>query len=226
VGGEYRYCQHHTVHPIPNYIFASFGSVSAWADTVFGWLKEWQPILSGLLVLVAACIFAASSIKAARILAKGNTRTKPRFSDKPYPDLRNRSGHVRARQNEQPIDIFQSLEQLRGFVRSALSALTPSEGATTEALGASHLSYERILRLRLEKSAMPQNASKTAHELLESLSQHIEELDLLLRKDASGSDISNVLIKVNTIARNLAAALAQPSSTQTPPDSPSSSRPR
>jgi hypothetical protein len=96
-------------------------------------------------------------------------------------------------------------------VRSALSALTPSEGAPTGAIDRAHLLYERIMSLRLEKFVLPHGASKDAHELLQSLVQHIGSLSKIVDAKAPVSEISDVLINVNTIARNLAGTLAQSS---------------
>jgi hypothetical protein len=115
---------------------------------------------------------------------------------------------------DQPADLIRNLKHLRSLVRSALFALTPSEGAAMDTIGACRPSCERIIGLRLEQSALPQNAPQAAYPLLVSLGQHVDQLDYLLRTKASASDISDILIKVNTSARNLADTLALPSSVQ------------
>jgi hypothetical protein len=142
-----------------------------------------------------------------RDFAKGKSR-------KPHQNLRTawQAGGGQAR--PKPAEFIQSLEQLRSLVRSALSALTPSEGAAAGAIGPAHLSFERIISLGLEKSVLPHGATKDAHELLDSLGQHVGSLSALLDEKAPVSDISNVLIKVNTTARNLALTLAQSSGAQ------------
>ena len=180
-------------------------------------LKEWQPLLGGVLAVLAACIFAAASVSSARIRADGTHRSRNHL----VPDLRTTPAFARHDMDDEPYDLVRSLEQLRSLVRSALSALTPSENSTAEPVGATHQSYERILHLPLEKSGLPETAPKAAHDLLESLAQHVDILRLLLDKKASASAISNILIKVNTTARNLLALLASASNTERPPNPPS-----
>jgi hypothetical protein len=69
------------------------------------------------------------------------------------------------------------------------------------------------LRLQLEAANLPQDAPTSAHDFLASLVQHTEALGLLLKKNASASEIANILIQVNTAARNLLAVLAPASVT-------------
>jgi hypothetical protein len=106
-------------------------------------------------------------------------------------------------QTAHPLDLIRDLELLRSLVRSALSALTPGQKTEEARARLCHQSYERILLLRLEEAQLPQTAPKSAHDLLTLLVQHIEALSLLLKKNASAVDISNILIKVNSSARSL-----------------------
>ncbi|MBA2588365.1 MAG: hypothetical protein H0U98_07035 [Alphaproteobacteria bacterium] len=171
-------------------------------------LKEWQPLLGGLLAFIAACIFAAGSVAAARI------RAGARMKEALHSDLRAASGPEQRSPNSQPVDLVRDLEQLRSLVRSALSALTSNAKAAAEPVVASHLSCDRILRLQLEAAKLPQDAPTSANDFLVLLVQHIEALGLLLKKSASASEIANVLIQVNTAARNLLAVLAPASVTE------------
>jgi hypothetical protein len=195
---------------IPNFIPTSF-------EAVYVWAKDWQVFLASLSVILAACILAMASVKAARIRAGSDPQPISDKAQKLHPDLRTAPGFGQGALPNQPVDCIGSLEHLRSLVRSGLSALTPCEGAADGAVGVTHLSYERIVSLPLEKFALPPDAPPAAHELKESLGQQIGTLSRLVGNKAPASDISDVLIKVNTTARNLARVLTQSSSAQTVP---------
>ncbi len=186
-------------------------------QAAYAWAKDWQVLLAGLLALLAGCIVAIGCVKAARIIARGgpakaDTTDHPDLRYAPEPDLRYPLGPANDREPAaKPGDIATSLEQLRGLIRVALSSSIPGSRADTP-----HLSYERILRLQLDTSALPQDASEAMQERLEALKQHIETLRSLVGKKAGTPDIADQLIKINAKARELSAALALPRSVDRP----------
>lgn len=181
----------------------------------------WQPLIGGLLTVLAACIFAAAILRAARIRAGGAAPSMVSAYD-PSPDLRLASSPLDNELPDQPTDFIRKLEQLRSLVRSALSALTSSDANATGFFAARHASCKRIMDMPLEESAFPQHAPKAAYELLDSLKQHIQALSL--SEKAPASDISDILIKVNSSARDLARVLAQSAGIQPAVRPPASKR--
>jgi hypothetical protein len=105
-----------------------------------------------------------------------------------------------------PVDLTQSLEQIRGVVRSALSALTSSDDAAATFFATSYASCLRLTELTLDTSALPPNAPQAAHRHLETLKQHIAVLRFLSKK-MPASEISDALISVHSTARHLARTL-------------------
>jgi hypothetical protein len=169
------------------------------AIELISWLREWQSLIGGLLAFLAACIFAACSV----ITARSGERRQQRAISSSLSDLRAGDGPEKFAHTVQPFDLVRDLELLRSLIRSALSDLAPGQKTEEARVGLCHQSYERILRMRIEASHLPQTAPKSAHDLLTLLAQNIEALSLLLKTDASAVEISNILIKVNTSARNL-----------------------
>jgi hypothetical protein len=174
--------------------------------TALSIIKEWQPLLSSMVLFVAACILARTILHAARIRVSNSAQLFENASRTSHQDLR-KSAFSDDTLPEPPADIVQNLERLRSLIRSALAALTFRKDAEN---GVSTSIYERIFDIRLERSTLPADTPENAGELLVSLSQKIHALRLLVSKSASTSEISTALIKLNTIARDLATQLSGP----------------
>jgi len=172
------------------------------------WAKEWQVLLAGLLVFLAAIIVARAIVKTGAIrpvhAASGRKQTKPDLRQAAKPAS---AGPQVVPPQVAPQDASQelvgNLEQLRSLIRSALSSFT----LTTEKENspASFL-CQRITHLRLEQ--IPPSAAKPAREAHAALLLQLETLRGQLKKDAPAAEISETLVQMNTSARNVVAALA------------------
>jgi hypothetical protein len=165
------------------------------------WVKEWQPLIAGLLVVLAALILARATVKAAQINAAA-TRSRPDARDRSLPDLRQS-----ARPPSTPAvssELLGALEQLRSMVRSALASLTLTSEKEN---GPAYFLCQRIAHLRLERFALPPGTTKAAHELCATLSEQLESLRLSLAKNASADEVAQILVQLNASARNLTSTL-------------------
>ena len=169
---------------------------------IYGWAKEWQVLLAGILVLMAALIVARAIRKAppraSQKKGPDQTRLDLRLASKPaglpdtsLPDL---SG-----------DLVGELEQLRSLIRSALSAFTltaEKENSTVQFL------CQRVARLRPDRFPLPAGTAKAQLELHAGLLEQMEVLRQQLKKDAQPAEISGTLVQLNASARSLVTQLA------------------
>jgi hypothetical protein len=179
-------------------------AVSAALIAAYGWAKEWQILLAGLLVLIAALIVARAIRKA------------------PQPRPATRGGQSQADLDLRlapkamavgPVSLAEEtagaligeLEQLRSLIRSALSAFTltaEKENSPVQFL------CQRIARLHPERFALSAGAPKAQHDTHIAMLEQLEILRQQLKKDAPPVEISGTLVQLNTSARSLLAALA------------------
>jgi len=164
----------------------------------YGWAKEWQVLLAGLLVLLAALIVASALRRKApapvtQTSSPADERLDMRLAPRPL-SRQDASG-----------ELIGELEQLRSLIRSALSAFTltaEKENSPVQFL------CQRIARLRPERFALSPGAAKPQHETHAALLEQLEALRQQLKKDAQPTEISGTLIQLNTSARSLLTALA------------------
>jgi len=179
-------------------------ALSAALIATYGWAKEWQILLAGLLVLTAALIVARAIRKAPA------ARPAPRASRSQADlDLRlapkTMSVGPLSLAEETSGELVGELEQLRSLIRSALAAFTltaEKENSPVQFL------CQRISRLHPERFALSANAAKAQRETHAALLEQLEALRQQLKKDAQPAQISGTLIQLNTSARGLLAALA------------------
>ena len=171
----------------------------------YDWAKEWQVLLAGLLMLVAAMIFAWAIIRAAKIgSAKSDTRARPQL------DLRQESPPAAA---PLPVaaspELLGNLEQLRSLIRSALGSLPQSgERPGGKENSPAFFLCQRILHLRLEQMPPPAHAGRAAQEGFSTLLKQLGALRAGLKKDASSAEISEFLVQINASARSLVTVLS------------------
>ena len=173
--------------------------MDALPDTLYSaylWAKEWQTLLAGLLVVVAALIVARATLRAAEINSAARARSDAR--DRSLPDLRQSARPAGA--PAVSTELIGTLEQLRSMIRSALASLTLTNDKEN---GPAYFLCQRIAHLRLERFALPPNAPKSAHEMRAALSEQLEFLRQHLKKDASPAEVSQILVQLNASARNL-----------------------
>ena len=162
----------------------------------YAWAKEWQVLLAGLLVFFAAIIVARA------ILKMSANRSVQAVPDKKQTKLDLREAAKPVGANPASQELVGNLEQLRSLIRSALASFT----LTTEKENSpAFFLCQRITHLRLEQ--IPPSAAKPAREIHAALLQQLETLRKQLKKDATPTEISGILVQINTSARNLVAAL-------------------
>lgn len=184
--------------------------------TAYAWMKEWQVLLAGLLVFFSALIVARAIRRAALVRVSPPRSRVALARDKDQSDLRQEpsASPIPALSPAQPpalgpaiqpSEFIGHLEQLRSFIRSALASLTlTAEKENSPAL----FLCQRIAHFRVERVALPLQASKPARELHAALQEQMEGFRHTLTKDMSSAQMSEALVKLNTAARNLVAALA------------------
>ena len=177
----------------------------------YDWAKEWQVLLAGLLVLLAAVIFAWAIIRSAKLRSLARTETKnrsdlrqePSSASSPSPSLPPSGPSVSAAPSPEFLSI---LEQLRSLIRSALGSLPQ----TSEKLGDKETSpayflCQRILHLRLEQ--LPPPAGPAAQQTFSALLTQLNLLRAQLKKDASPAELSEILVQITASARSLVTTL-------------------
>lgn len=170
----------------------------------YDWAKEWQILLAGLLVLVAAVIFAWATVRAAKIgSAKSGAKTRAQ------PDLRLASAPAGpSLPSAGAAEFLNSLEQLRSLIRSALGSLPQSgEMPGEKESSPAYFLCQRILHLRLDQMQPPAHAGKGAQEGFSALLKQLNALRAHLKKGASPAELSEILVQINASARSLVAAL-------------------
>ena len=169
----------------------------------YGWAKEWQALLAGLLVLTAGFVVARSIRKASPghnphteipAGARLDMRREPKAKAQARSDLHDRSA-----------ELIGELEQLRSLFRSALSAFTltaEKENSPVQFL------CQRVARMRPDRFMLPASAPKPQSELFAGLLDQLDTLRQQLKRDAKPTEISATLIQLNASARGLVTALA------------------
>jgi hypothetical protein len=172
----------------------SLASFDPWVALV----KEWQPILAGLLVMMAAIILGYANIIAAKIRSAGSNQP-----EKPAPrDLRS-SINSRSSDAVAPESISSNLEKLRSLVRSALSLLSSVDTDQD----AARAICARIAAFQWQQFPIAHDADKRTQELFATFLNQFEPLRNLLRQEWSSSEASSILIQLNASARALYEAL-------------------
>jgi len=164
----------------------------------YGWAKEWQVLLAGLLVLLAALIVASALRRKApapvtQTSSPADERLDMRLAPRPL-SRQDASG-----------ELIGELEQLRSLIRSALSAFTltaEKENSPVQFL------CQRVARVRPDRYTLPAGAPKSQQDLYAALLEQQETLRQQLKRDAQPIEITGTLVHLNTSARSLVAALA------------------
>jgi hypothetical protein len=176
----------------------------------YAWAKEWQSLLAGVLLLVAARIFAQGSMRAARIRATGMIRSAQiAAGTAPGIDARPSSLAVSQMTSRAPIsaetELLKRLEQLRSLIRSAMSTLTTDTG---DGDSSANFFCERIAALRLGEGYLPTSLTPEMRDLHKKLLTQLEALRRATENKASQSELSHALVQLNTRAREFSAVLA------------------
>jgi len=169
----------------------------------YDWAKEWQILLAGLLVLIAAAIFAWAILRAAKIgAAKSDAKARAQL------DLRLAPAPASPSAPAASSELLGSLEQLRSLIRSALGSLLQSiEKPGEKENSPAYFLCQRILHLRLDQMPPPARAGRAALEGYSDLLNQLNALRAHLKKDAPPSELSEILVQINASARGLVTAL-------------------
>jgi hypothetical protein len=172
----------------------------------YDWAKEWQTLLAGLLVFFAALVIAWATLRAAKI----RSTAKPEAKSRTQPDLRlaplpisPSAGPPVAASSE----LLGALEQLRSLIRSALGSLPQSgEKPGDKENSPAYFLCQRILHLRIDQ-LQPSHAGKDVQDGFSQLLKKLHVLRAHLKKDSSAAELSEILVQINSCARNLVTAL-------------------
>jgi hypothetical protein len=163
--------------------------------------KEWQPLLAGLLAVLASIILAAGIIKAGKIRAAKSSGNSEK-SD--MQDLR-ASAPPGSIDTETFESVDSNLEKLRSLLRSALSSLSSTDVNDETA----RLLCTRIAAFQWKYFPLPVHADKRMRETYATFLNQFELLQVVLGKEWSPSEASAILIQLNANARALSAILKQ-----------------
>lgn len=176
----------------------------------YSWAKDWQILLGSVFVLIAALIFAQASVRSARIRAAASVRAAQIAAGL----VSNSTATSRAPSEptfrpastvSHEHDLAHKLEQLRSFIRSAMTVLT-SDADGADVTG--NVYYERIIRLRFEENDLPTNATSNTLELYKRLLLQLASVRQFAKKRRSTKELSEALVQLNARARELAVAIA------------------
>ena len=182
----------------------------------YDWAKEWQILLAGVLVFFAALIVAWAIIRAAKLAARPDGKSRSQADLRlasPNPAMGAASNPASNSTAAQSGELIGALEQLRSLIRSALAA-QPASGEN-ENNPATFL-CQRILHLRLESLPPSANMAKAAQEDYAALLKQLNVLRSHLKKDAPPEEMSEILVQINGSARSLVAALIPASEKRRP----------
>ncbi len=177
----------------------------------YAWAKEWQTLLTGVLLLIAARILSQASARAARIRATAMIRSAqiqagetPNLEFRPKPVMPS----VRVEPPPPPVSaeiaLAQKVEKLRSLIRSAMSTLTTE---SANAAGSPNFFCERIADLRFDEHALPASLTPTAVELHQRLLTQLAVVRQGTQTKVSQAELSQALVQLNARAREFAAAL-------------------
>jgi len=169
--------------------------------TAYGWTKEWQVLLAGLLVVLAALIVSRAIRKApapppAPEVVPADARLDLRREPKALPPADRTSSDTTG-------ELVGELEHLRSLIRSALSAFTLTAGENSPV----QFLCQRVGRLRPDRFALPGNATPAQQGLYAEVLEQLDNLRQQLKREINPAEMSGTLIKLNTSARNLVATL-------------------
>ena len=187
-----------------------FESVPEALWLAYSWAKEWQGLLAGVLLLVAARIFSQGSLRAARIRATAMIRSAQiAAGTAPSIDVRSSSLAESAVISRVPIsaetELLKRLEQLRSLIRSAMSTLTTDTG---DADPSANSFCERIAALRFGEGYLPTSLTPEMRELHKGLLGQLEALRRATENKAPQTELSHVLVQLNARAREFSVVLA------------------
>jgi hypothetical protein len=179
------------------------GQLAVAFDPLIGQAREWQPLLGGLLVVLASIILAVGIVRAAKIRAAASRDSR---EAQMTHDLKKAAPPASAA-SENFRNLASDLESLRSLLRSALASLSSVDTNHETA----RLLCNRIAALQAQY-ATPISANKGIRETHAALVNQFKLLRALLDNDWSPSEASAILIQLNATARSLSAALEQPES--------------
>ena len=193
-------------------VWLFMGAVPEALRLAYDWAREWQTLLTGVLLIIAARILAQGSVRAARIRATAMIRSAqlgpeatPSSGSRPK-DFANELSEGRRKAQLSPQELLlEQVEQLRRLVRSAMSTLTTETGSG--GVGANFY-CQRILGLRLEDFALSVGLTTETRALFDRVIEQLALVRQASENKLSSAALSNALVQLNGRAREFAAAFA------------------
>lgn len=176
------------------------------------WARDWQILLSGVVVLIAAQIFVRGSLRSARIQAAAAVRAAQIAAGVvAHRDERLGPAALGAgitKRQSAPISpenaLLNKIEQLRSLIRSAMSMLaSDADGADAS----TNIYCERIGRLRFDETDLPAHPSANILEHYKRFLVQLAALRKVTERRAGQAESSEALVQLNARAREFAAAL-------------------
>jgi len=177
------------------------------------WAREWQTLLVGLLLVIAARIFAHGTIRAARIRSAATLRAAQitagaaRHQGESAEVAFSESATVPAPPVPREHDLIQKIEQLRSLIRSAMFTLTSDE----QRIDVGTNPYcARIAQLRFDEKDLPTDPTASTLELYKKLLLQLGAVRRTNERNPTQAELSEALVQLNARAREFAAALTTP----------------
>ena len=185
----------------------------------YSWAKEWQGLLGGLLLVVAAWIFTQGSLRTARIRAASIVRSaeiaargQPLPAPAPARSVAQATPEPQARtEPPQPLSLESELtrrvEQLRSLIRSAMSTLTSDSGTLQSA---PNFYCERISLMRFDDEEITTALPEAARDPYKRLTLQLAVVRYATEKKSPQAELSHALVQLNARARELSSVLSPP----------------
>ena len=186
---------------------------------VYEWAREWQPLITGVLVILAARYFHRATLRSSRMMAEAAIRSARIAAaaalKTPQPDRAERSSTVIA--SGPPIDagnphvptergVASRLESLRSAVRSALAEI-PTSGGAIGGRGADL--YSKVAAFSFD-DVDPNGVFDTESVVaFYELQTALDTLRLESAEETEAAHAWEALVHINILARELRAKLAQ-----------------
>ena len=173
------------------------------------WARDWQGLLGGLLLVIAAWIFSRGTLHATRIRAAALIRSAQISSGLPLDapaHLASAPPVEKPRPKLSPMgELVQKTEQLRSLIRSAMSTLTADTGMAD---AIPNFYCQRIARMQFDEQTIPANLSRAAHDLHGKLASQLVAVRTAMEKRSTHEELSQALVQLNARAREFGASIA------------------
>ena len=180
------------------------------------WVRDWQGLVVGILLIFAAQIFSQRSIRAARIRATAMIRaaqiaagvSTPNGTRSDLPKAITALGPATiGKAPSSQTTLLQKVEQTRSLVRSAMSTLTSNLGRADLA---PNFFCQRIAQLQFSDAELPAEITPAALQVFRKFTAQLAEVRQAVEHNSPHAELSPALVQLNSCAREFAASIADP----------------